>query len=160
MGEINYTITSGDPNDYSTIRESLISPQTQNTEFMITQLTTMCSFLILNKDDYIELIIYRERIVHDGKTIYTHSDLRSEKVRIHWLATSSKLNFESFSKYLTQSIGESLSFNLNEVGKPMFKMGYRFAFSDMSNRMKTVLGMSDVKFDKTEYYYIHNINPR
>ena len=154
MSEINYTITSGDSNDYSTIRESLITPQTQNTEFMITQLTTMCSFIILDKDDYIELIIYREKLIRDGKPIYTHSYLRSEKLRIHWLARSSKLNSESFSKYLSQSIGESLLFILNELGKPMFRMGYRFAFSDMSPRMKTVLGMFDVKFDKTEYYYL------
>ena len=160
MSEINYTITSGDPDDYGTIRESLIAPQTQNTEFMITQLTTMCSFLILNKDDYIELVIYRERFEHDEKIIYTDSYLYSEKVRIYWTLVSSKLNFETFSQYLNLSIGDSITYILSDIGNPIFKMDYRFAFSDMSNRMKIVLGMSDVKFDKTEYYYIPNITPR
>ena len=78
MSEINYTIASGDPNDYGIIRESLITPQTENAEFMITQLTTMCSFIILNKDDFIELVIYRG------------SHLHAKKVKIYWMLESTK----------------------------------------------------------------------
>ena len=147
MSEINYTITSSDPNDYGIIRESLITPQTENTEFMITQLTTMCSFVILNKDDYIELVIYRG------------SNLHGEKVKIYWMLESTKLNYESFREYINLAMGSTTAVTLNDVGLPYFFMDCHFAFSDVSNRMKIVLGMLDVKFDKTEYYYIHNIMP-
>ena len=51
-----------DPNDYGIIRESLITPQTQNTGFMITQLTTMCSFVILDSNDYIEFKIFNNLV--------------------------------------------------------------------------------------------------
>jgi len=58
MSEINYTITSGDINNYSMIRESLLAPHTQMTEFIVTGLTTMCSFVILDEDDFIEFVLY------------------------------------------------------------------------------------------------------
>ena len=54
MSEINYTITSTNPNEYSIIRQSLQALTTELREFMRTGLTTMCSFVLLDFADYIE----------------------------------------------------------------------------------------------------------
>ena len=57
MSEINYTITSGDINNYSMIRDSLLAPHTQMTEFFVMGLTNMFSFVIFDKDDFIEFVL-------------------------------------------------------------------------------------------------------
>jgi hypothetical protein len=52
MNEINYTITSNDHTDYSTIRTNLIAPHALTTEFAVGGLTTLSSFTILDRNDY------------------------------------------------------------------------------------------------------------
>ena len=61
MNEFSYTITSTDPNDYSRINVNLVGPFTEQIEFMITNLTTMCSFNVLTNDDYIK-ISYKDMV--------------------------------------------------------------------------------------------------
>ena len=58
MSEINYPISSSNPNEYSIIKQSLAAPSTELTEFSVTGLTTMCSFVPLDYTDYIEFEIF------------------------------------------------------------------------------------------------------
>ena len=58
--EINCTITSSDPSNYSLIRTSLPIPSTKYSEFMVTGLSTLSSFIILKYNDYMDVEIYVE----------------------------------------------------------------------------------------------------
>ena len=61
MNEYSYTFTSTDPDDYSRINVNLVGPFTEQIEFMITNLTTTCSFNVLTNDDYIK-ISYKDEV--------------------------------------------------------------------------------------------------
>ena len=67
MSEINYSISSSNPEEYSIIKQILMALSTELTEFLVTGLATMCSFVLLDSTDYIEFEIF------DTNTITPHS---------------------------------------------------------------------------------------
>ena len=75
MSEINYIINSTNPNEYSIIRQSLQAPITELTEFMVTGLTTMCSFVLLDFADYVEF------------EIFNTSSVTPNSYRLYWTRT-------------------------------------------------------------------------
>lgn len=68
---LNYTITSSDQDNYSLIRTNLQAPVYPVTKFIVTNLTTKCSFILLDDHDYITIngIKY--------KNVNLYSDLNS-----------------------------------------------------------------------------------
>ena len=57
---IDYTICSYDPEHYNRIDVNLPSPQTRNAKMIITSLTTKCSIVVLNNDDFIQITVIRK----------------------------------------------------------------------------------------------------
>ena len=66
-----YTINSTDPNHYNRIHASLDIPNTEYSMFQVAELTTKCSIIILNKEDYFK--------INDKKYYFTteYTDLNS-----------------------------------------------------------------------------------
>ena len=146
MNEFNYTITSSNHHDYATIHQNLISPRTELTEFMVTKLTTTCSFVILDNDDYIDIIIY-----YNEKTNRIY-----ESFRLHFPRTFVELSQSEFIRLLNQVIGTNIKLYTDNLVFPYFRSLYRFTFTDMSYRMKLVLGMYDQKFINYRYHFVQN----
>ena len=143
MSEINYTITSNNASDYSIIRETLIAPPTQMTEFIVTGLTTMCSFVILDRTDYIEFVIYKLDEIPSVISI----------IKLFWTRMTSSVDFIMFREIMGQLFGEFLTFEDNPLNLLTFRSNYRFAIKDMSYRMKMVMGMFDVDFSHRKFYF-------
>ena len=53
--ELQYTIVSENENDYSKIHTCLEAPTTPITKLTITGLTTLCTIVVLDENDYIEI---------------------------------------------------------------------------------------------------------
>ena len=122
MNDYNYTITSSNHHDYATIRENLISPRTELTEFMITKLTTTCSFVILDQSDYIDIVMY---INNESNRIF-------ESYRLHFPRTVVELSQGEFIRLLNQVIGKNILLYTDNFDLPGFRGLYRFALVDMS----------------------------
>ena len=67
-----YTINSTDPEHYNRLHASLDIPNTEYSMFQVAELTTKCSIIILNKEDYFK--------INDKKYYFTteYTDLNSE----------------------------------------------------------------------------------
>jgi hypothetical protein len=66
MQELIYTISSTDKNNFTTINNiNLHPPVAKMCKFTITGLTTMCSFILLEKDDWIDVMGTRHYIGSD-----------------------------------------------------------------------------------------------
>ena len=52
---LNYTITNNNPDDYATIQCNLQAPPTDLCKFIVTNLTTRCTIVVLEANDYIEI---------------------------------------------------------------------------------------------------------
>ena len=146
MNDCNYTITSANHVDYATIRENLISPRTELTEFMITKLTTTCSFVILDQSDYIDIVMY---LNNESNRIF-------ESYRLHFPRTVVELSQGEFIRLLNQVMGTNFLLYTDNFTLPHFRGAYRFALVDMSYRMKLVLGMYDQKFTNYRYHFVKN----
>jgi hypothetical protein len=55
MNKIHYTIISSNEDDYSIVKTCLEKPHTQLSKLTITGLTTLCSIVVLDKNDYIDI---------------------------------------------------------------------------------------------------------
>ena len=60
-----------------------------------------------------------------------------------------------FTEIISKLLGGEIQYRAVDVYRPpMFrKLNHPFAISDVSERMKTVLGMFDKKFETTRYYF-------
>ena len=99
---IDYTICSYDPEHYNRIDVNLPSPQTRNAKMIITSLTTKCSIVVLNNDDFIQITVIRkekDEVLNEFKRFnYT----------LNFKSSYTNLNVESFVELLkeqTSSIG-------------------------------------------------------
>ena len=154
MSEINYTLTSTNPNEYSIIRQSLQAPTTELTEFMVKGLTTMCSFVLLDSTDYIEFDIFNTSIV------------TPHKYRLYWTRTTFNLTYNSFCNILNSPLGgnvdpsdikqikNSMDIEYNELNILIIRSHYSFAITDMSYRMRMVTGMFYNSFAKRSCYML------
>jgi len=140
MKEIHYTITSRNHNDYSIIKENLISPQTAKIEFMVTNLTTTCSFIVLDSDDY---------IVFCGRKIYMFPLSDANKNRVIdflniRLAQLVKISFHNLTDKLV-----------------MHRDGEKFTVNDMSYNLKLLTGFYNDTFpiESDTSFYLEFLNP-
>lgn len=95
---IDYTICSYDPEHYNRIDVNLPSPQTRNAKMIITSLTTKCSIVVLNNDDFIQITVIRKEKAEFKRFNYT----------LNFKSSYTNLNVESFVELLkeqTSSIG-------------------------------------------------------
>ena len=99
---IDYTICSYDPEHYNRIDVNLPSPQTRNAKMIITSLTTKCSIVVLNNDDFIQITVIpkeKDEVLNEFKRFnYT----------LNFKSSYTNLNVESFVELLkeqTSSIG-------------------------------------------------------
>jgi hypothetical protein len=154
MSEIHYTITSSESDDYSTIRSSLISPSTPMTEFMITGLTTVCSFTILDRTDYITIEKFdpTDKEWYDAISIcpstqYTTMNLKTLiKIFNDLFANNAEIVFvelPSSDRFAIRSLQMEIYNNL------------KFRITDMSYRMKLITGLYSEKFPlEAETFYM------
>ena len=152
MSEINYTITSSDPKNYSIIKQSLAAPSTELTEFLVTGLTTMCSFVLLDFRDYIEFEIFNINIITPNK------------YRLYWTRTTTNLTYHKFCDILlsllggnidpanTDQVKNSMDIEYNELSILTIRSHFRFGITDMSYRMRMITGMFENSFAKRSYY--------
>ena len=118
---IDYTICSYDPEHYNRIDVNLPSPQTRNAKMIITSLTTKCSIVVLNNDDFIQITVIRKEKAEalrakaaDGLSDLSANanDVLNEFKRFNYTlnfkSSYTNLNVESFVELLkeqTSSIG-------------------------------------------------------
>ena len=55
LPHLQYTILNSDENDYSIIKSCLEAPSSPYTRLSVIGLTTLCSMLLIGKEDYIEI---------------------------------------------------------------------------------------------------------
>ena len=154
MSEINYTISSSDPKDYSIIKQSLVAPSTELTEFLVTGLTTMCSFVLLDSTDYIEFEIYNE------------TNITPNKYRVYWTRSTTNLTYHKFCDIFNSLISgnpdtethrqlkTSMDIESNELNIFTIRSLFRFAITDMTYRMRMITGFFDASFSKRPHYQI------
>ena len=148
--EYNYTITSSDYNNYSTIRTNLKAPPTNKCEFMISTLTTTCNFTILNSEDYIHFILYK-----DVDCLDYYDSI------IYFPRTVTGLNRYSFMSIMNEMMRHILYFySVSDIGPLDIMCDRPFAIKDMSYRMKLVTGMYNNTFNNHEYNYVFNYSDK
>ena len=108
---IDYTICSYDPEHYNRIDVNLPSPQTRNAKMIITSLTTKCSIVVLNNDDFIQITVIRKEKA-EALRAKAANDVLNEFKRFNYTlnfkSSYTNLNVESFVELLkeqTSSIG-------------------------------------------------------
>lgn len=108
---IDYTICSYDPEHYNRIDVNLPSPQTRNAKMIITSLTTKCSIVVLNNDDFIQITVIRKEKA-EALRAKAADDVLAEFKRFNYTlnfkSSYTNLNVESFVELLkeqTSSIG-------------------------------------------------------
>jgi hypothetical protein len=148
MGEIHYTITSTDSRDYSTIKTSLIAPPSYQTDFIITGLTTLCSFMILERDDYIGIQFLHDQTERPywGPVIKFYSPNRYNTMDLKKLVDI----FSSMIPNRDESTIEFVEWSANRfcirtTSSPTQFARY-FRLADMSYRMKIVTGFYNETF--------------
>jgi hypothetical protein len=137
MSDIHYTITSTDANDYSTIRTSLIAPPTHMTEFMITGLTTACSFYVLERNDYIRLEIIPKKA----------DPIFAQTVELQYIERVTSITVKRLVEILNSLVEDRIE--IIEWSGNRFCIRSRefdFVIQDMSYNMKLVTGLYHEKF--------------
>lgn len=135
MQEFSYTITTSDHNNYASIHSNLRGPLTELTEFMVTKITTTCSFVILDQTDYIEMVYWV-----DAMSPF-------QIVKIYWPSITINLNYELFKDTMSNMLGDKYYFENDPLGLPtLMSNQYYFGIKSMSYRMKLVMGMYHVEF--------------
>lgn len=108
---IDYTICSYDPEHYNRIDVNLPSPQTRNAKMIITSLTTKCSIVVLNNDDFIQITVIRKEKAEALRAKAADEVLNEFKrfnYTLNFKSSYTNLNVESFVELLkeqTSSIG-------------------------------------------------------
>lgn len=108
---IDYTICSYDPEHYNRIDVNLPSPQTRNAKMIITSLTTKCSIVVLNNDDFIQITVIRKEKAEALRAKAADEVLAEFKrfnYTLNFKSSYTNLNVESFVELLkeqTSSIG-------------------------------------------------------
>ena len=104
---IDYTICSYDPEHYNRIDVNLPSPQTRNAKMIITSLTTKCSIVVLNNDDFIQITVIRKEKA-EGQSPEVLNEFKRFNYTLNFKSSYTNLNVESFVELLkeqTSSIG-------------------------------------------------------
>ena len=102
---IDYTICSYDPEHYNRIDVNLPSPQTRNAKMIITSLTTKCSIVVLNNDDFIQITVIRKEKAQSTEVL---NEFKRFNYTLNFKSSYTNLNVESFVELLkeqTSSIG-------------------------------------------------------
>lgn len=127
MEDLNYTIVSTDSMNYSFVNTNLFPPPTQQTTFTITCLTTQCTIVVLDIDDYI-MINGTKYEVNDKFTIMDPVGLK-----------------ELLNSYFDQSIHADLT----RAQQLTFESAEDFVINDASYRMKIITGLYSMQFPVT-----------
>jgi hypothetical protein len=123
MNELNYTIESSDEERYSFISTCLESPQTKYSKLTVIGMTTMCSIVVLSKNDYLEI--------------------ENEKITISKDYTN--LNPTSLAELLTEMLTE-IYVDVDETNRLHFTSAEEFEITGASYNMKQITGMYNSKF--------------
>jgi hypothetical protein len=122
---LNYTIESDDPNNYSLIQTWLPNPATPFTKLTVTALTTQCSIVVIDQDDYIAI---------DGRKYYVDEEY-------------SNLNAESVVGILERMLlGSGVEVNLLPSNRLEFIGSHYFIIDDATYNMKLVTGLYNTEF--------------
>ena len=118
---IDYTICSYDPEHYNRIDVNLPSPQTRNAKMIITSLTTKCSIVVLNNDDFIQITVIRKEKAEAlrAKAADGLSDLsaNADEVLAEFKRFNYTLNFKSsYTNLNVESFVELLKEQTSSIG--------------------------------------------
>ena len=128
---IDYTICSYDPEHYNRIDVNLPSPQTRNAKMIITSLTTKCSIVVLNNDDFIQITVIRKEKAEalrakaaderskgpEGRKLCLQPEGQSPEVLAEFKRFNYTLNFKSsYTNLNVESFVELLKEQTSSIG--------------------------------------------
>ena len=129
--EYIYTINSTDPKHYNRIKANLDMPNTEYSVFQVSELTTMCSILVLTTNDYFQI---------NDKRYYFISDYTD-------------LNNESFVGLVDDMIaGDGYYCELDTAFRIHFFADNEFELNDASYNVKLLMGLYDIKLPLISKY--------
>ena len=116
---IDYTISSYDYNHYNRIDINLPSPPSRRVSMIVTSLTTKCSIVVIEKDDYIQI---------NGKK-YVFNNMYTD------------LNSETFCMLLNSLIKNSnVTASVDETGRILFESDTFFTINNASYNIIQLCG--------------------
>ena len=117
---IDYTISSYDYNHYNRIDINLPSPPSRRVSMIVTSLTTKCSFVVIENDDYIQI---------NGKK-YVFNNMYTD------------LNSETFCMLLNSLIKNSnVTASVDETGRILFESDTFFTINNASYNIIQLCGI-------------------
>ena len=117
---IDYTISSYDYNHYNRIDINLPSPPSRRVSMIVTSLTTKCSIVVIEKDDYIQI---------NGKK-YVFNNMYTD------------LNSETFCMLLNSLIKNSnVTASVDETGRILFESDTFFTINNASYNIIQLCGI-------------------
>ena len=117
---IDYTISSYDYNHYNRIDINLPSPPSRRVSMIVTSLTTKCSIVVIEKDDYIQI---------NGKK-YVFNNMYTD------------LNSETFCMLLNALIKNSnVTASVDETGRILFESDTFFTINNASYNIIQLCGI-------------------
>ena len=125
--KVSYTITSKDPNNYSVINTNLQPPLTQMCKLTLTGLTTKACFILIDKNDFIQI---------NGQKYYFTDEF-------------SEISTIGFSEILSSLIGSDFNITINQTGRLVIKSNESFIINSMSYNVKLISGFYDSAFPLT-----------
>ena len=117
---IDYTISSYDAAHYNRIDVNLPSPPTRQAKMIVTSLTTKCSIVVIEKDDFIQI---------NGKKYYFNNDYTD-------------LNSQTFILLLNSLIQDSgVTSEVDEAGRIVFSSSNNFTINNASYNIIQISGL-------------------
>ena len=117
---IDYTISSYDAEHYNRIDVNLPSPPTRSAKMIITSLTTKCSIVVIERDDFIQI---------NGKKYY-------------FLTDYTDLNSQTFILLLNALIQDSgVTTEVDEAGRIVFSSKNNFTINSASYNIIQISGL-------------------
>ena len=128
---IDYTIASYDHHHYNRIDINLPSPPTRQAKMIITSLTTKCSIVVIEKDDFIQI---------NNKKYYFNKEYTD-------------INSQSFAILLNELIVDSgVSVEVDEAGRIILSSDAQFTINNASYNIIQVIGIYSQTLPILSYY--------
>jgi len=144
--ELQYTIVSENENDYSKIHTCLEAPTTPITKLTITGLTTLCTIVVLDENDYIEI----DRKKYYIKESYTNIN----SITLAGILTN-----------LFKQADETIVVSVDNSNRLQFKDSEKdeFLISSASYNMKQITGLYNTTFpirvdENSVYILFHQLD--
>ena len=134
---IDYTISSYDYNHYNRIDINLPSPPSRRVSMIVTSLTTKCSIVVIENDDYIQI---------NGKK-YVFNNMYTD------------LNSETFCMLLNSLIKNSnVTASVDETGRILFESDIFFTINNASYNIIQLCGFYNEILPLNSSYEVSNYN--